>query len=471
MVSQLALGLSAVLIFWLFRRDMRWRRLPSRALWIPGLWLAIVSSRSISFWLSMGREGGGESDNLQGNPINVVFNSALFLAAIVVLHRRGFSWAGFASNNKALVSIFAFFLCSVLWSPFPVPTLKRLIQEFGCVLIAPIVLTEKDPAASLRVIFVRVSYVLFPLSVVFIRYFPHIGRVMSKVSGTQMLSGVTDHKNALGQMTMVLSLVLIWDLMETRNHETSSRTKPEHWARLVSLAIGIYLLIISSSATALASFVFGVVMLFAGKRLARAESAKRLIIAGVLSIVCALALNNIFGIKDRILYALGRDPSLTGRTEIWQEIMEKNTSPIFGAGFRGFWETSEGQSVALTLGTNALLTAHNGYLELYLYGGLVALSLLGIFISSTGLNAVNNLIKGEPLGRLAVLFWPILLLNNVSESVFFLLGPLWFTMLIVTMGSPSENDHVERDNWLVWMANRARQRQRPVSSQSYGGTC
>ena len=82
------------------------------------------------------------------------------------------------------------------------------------------ILTEKDPAASLRVVFVRVSYILFPLSVVFMRYFPDIGRVYSSVSGTQMPCGVTGHKNLLGQMTLVFCLVLLWDLMETWKYKT-----------------------------------------------------------------------------------------------------------------------------------------------------------------------------------------------------------------------------------------------------------
>ena len=193
-----------------------------RALWIPGIWLALASSRPTSFWLAQVGVGGGASSNLEGSPVNVIFNGILFLLAIVVLKRRRFNWAQYALANKALFSIYAFYLCSMLWSPFPVPTVKRVVQEFGIALIAPIVLTEKDPAASLRVVFVRVSYILFPLSVIFIRYFPDIGRVVSSVSGTHMLCGVADHKNSLGQLAMVFCLVLLWDLMETRKHETTS---------------------------------------------------------------------------------------------------------------------------------------------------------------------------------------------------------------------------------------------------------
>jgi len=424
---------------WLSYRDMRWRQLPSPALWIAGLWLAFASSRQLSFWFNVGLGVGGESSNLEGSPINVVFNGGLFLAAVLVLGQRGFRWLKFCSANKALISLYVFFMCSMLWSPFPWPTLRRVVQDFGCVLIGLIILTEKDPAASLRVVFARVSYVLFPLSMVFIRYFPEIGRQISYVSGTHMLCGVTGHKNALGQMTMVFCLVLLWDLMETRKHVTASLENNESWPRLANLGIGLYLLLISSSATALLCFLIGVVLLFTGKRLARMKYARQVIMVGFLSIGCLFTFDHVFGISGRVFEALERDATLTGRTDIWRVTLEKNRGHLVGAGFRGFWETREGESVSLELGTNRLITAHNGYLETYLNGGVVGLFLLGALILSTGLKATRELVKGDPIGRLAVVFWPIALMSNVTESGFFQIGPLWFTMLLVTIDCPWQN--------------------------------
>jgi O-antigen ligase len=436
MLPRLALLLGCAFIAWMLGRDRRWRRLPSRALWVPAIWLALASSRPMSFWLAQVGFGGGASSNLEGSPVNVIFNGSLFLIAILVLSQRKFSWARYALANKALFAVYVFYLCSMLWSPFPVPTVKRVVQEFGHVLIAAVVLTEKDPAASLRVMFVRVSYILFPLSVIFIRYFPAIGRNVSYVSGTHMLCGVADHKNSLGQLAMVFCLVLLWDLMETRKPETTSGTKPERRVRLVNLGIGLYLLVVSNSATALICFVLGVALLFAGGRLAEMRSPRRVFMLGVLSIVLLMTVEQVYGISGHASEVLGRGSGLTGRTEIWRAILQKNTHYLVGAGFRGFWETREGESVSVELGTNRLLTAHNGYLETFVNGGVVALVLLGAFIWSTGFNATSKLVKGEPIGRLAVVFWPILLAYNVTESQFFQSGSIWFAMLLVTIDNP-----------------------------------
>ena len=156
MLPSLALLAGFVLIWWMFREDRRWRELPSTALWVPGIWLALSSSRQLSFWLQQIGFGGGGSSNLEGSPINVVFNTSLFIIALVVLKRRNFSWLQWAFSNKAVVAIYAFFLFSMLWSPFPFPTLKRVIQDFGSALIALIIVTEQDPGAALRVVLVPV---------------------------------------------------------------------------------------------------------------------------------------------------------------------------------------------------------------------------------------------------------------------------------------------------------------------------
>jgi exopolysaccharide production protein ExoQ len=440
MISLLTLAFGFAFVWWLFRMDMRWRKLPSRALWIPGLWLAQSSSRAIGFWLdATGIWRGGGSTNLEGNSINSFFNSSLFIAAIIIANRRRFNWGQFITTNKALFAVFFFFLLSMAWSEFPFPTLKRLVQEFGTVLMVPILLTEKDPNLSFRILFTRVSYVLFPLSVVLIRYFPNVGRNISSVSGTQMVCGVADHKNSLGQLAMVFCLIILWDYFETKKDETAPTGKWEQRARWINFGIGLYLLLVSASATALMCSIVGLVLFFLAPRLARLRNAKVLFMFSAALIVGALLLNQKFGISGQISMAMGRGEKISGRTEIWEKILEKKTDPFVGHGFRGFWETAEGLSVAEELHTNRLVSSHNGYIEIYVQGGYIGILLLVVFLFATGVNAADKLVSGDPIGRLAILFWPILMLYNATESAYFQVGTLWFTMLIVTSRYPRQN--------------------------------
>jgi len=372
----------------------------------------------------------GSQSNLEGSPVNAVFNGGLFILAILILIRRRFNWVQYAFANKGLFLLYAFFLCSAAWSPFPLPSVKRLIQDFGWLLMTPIILTERDPGASLRVVFVRVSYILFAPSIPLMRYFPAIGRVFS-AHGSQMMCGVADHKNSLGQLCFVFCLMLIWDLIETRKGEATS-PRPEPWTRLVNLGIGLYLLNVSSSATSLLCFLFGIVLFVVGKRLAAMRNARRVFILSVLGIVSVLALQQVFHLTSEVSEAFGRGEGMSGRSEIWRVSLKHHTSYLLGTGFRGFWESPDGKATYDELGTGELNTVHNGYIETYLNGGVVGLFFLGVFIWSTGLIATAKLVEKDPIGRLAVVFWPLILVYNLSESQFMMTGPVWHAMLLVT---------------------------------------
>jgi O-antigen ligase len=398
---------------------------------VPAIWLALASSREVSFWWSQLGLGGDESSRLDGNPVNVVFDNGVFIVAVLTLIARRFNWVRYVFANKGLFLFYAFFLLSAVWSPFPLPSVKRWVQEFGWLLIAPIILTEPDPAASLRVMFVRVSYILFPVSIPLIRFFPTIGRTES-YHGSMMVSGVAGHKNSLGQLCFVFCLVLIWDLMETGKREATSPTRPERWPRLVNLGIGLYLLILSTSATSLLCFLFGIVLLVVTKRLAAMKNPHLIFALGALAITSMWILQQTFNLSGDVSEALGRGSGMSGRSEIWRISLKHDTSYLLGAGFRGFWESSEGKATYEELGTGELLSAHNGYLQTYLEGGVVGLFLLGVFLWSTGLSAITKLVEGNPLGRLAVVFWPLILVYNLTESQFMITGPVWYTMLLVT---------------------------------------
>ncbi len=109
MQPNLALAATAVLIFWLYRRDLRLRELPSRALWIPAVWLAIVGSRAVSLWLAALGMNPSAADTLEGSvegsPLDLVVFLALMVASVAVLARRGFSWGAFVGTNKLLIVI------------------------------------------------------------------------------------------------------------------------------------------------------------------------------------------------------------------------------------------------------------------------------------------------------------------------------------------------------------------------------
>src|SRR5438552_3596576 len=134
MSGQLILYACWGFIAWLFYQDMAWRKIGSKALLIPGAFIAIQGSRPVSYWFGYG--GGSES-----NPVNtlvavVMIGSAIYLASKHVV------WGEAFRRNKLLFLLYGYLLLSCLWSEQPGNSFKRLLKDFACVLIALVFLTE-----------------------------------------------------------------------------------------------------------------------------------------------------------------------------------------------------------------------------------------------------------------------------------------------------------------------------------------
>jgi O-antigen ligase len=406
-----------------------WQKAGSWALMVPGIWLAILGSRPVSYWF--GSESG--SSDVEGNPINTFTFAVLIVAAVLVLRKRGLAWGALIQRNKLLFLIYFYFAMSAFWSDMPFVSLKRLIKDFGCVLAALVILTEKNPAEAVRTLFARVSYLLFPLSVVFIRYFPEIGRQPTR-AGENMFTGVTTQKNTLGEVVFVFGLIILWDLIEIHKGENRPGKKSAMLIRLGMILMGLWLLVTCDSQTSLLCLTLGVFIFWAAGRLLRMQNGKPVLIASLVAVTCLMAADKTFGFSEIIIKALGRNPTLTGRTDIWRVVLEQRTDPLIGQGFLVFWDSDKGRAVGDAL--MKINSTHNGYLEMYVDGGLVGDILLALLLLVFGNRVINRLFTENPLGRIGLVFWVLAIIYNLSESSFFRLDPLWFILLLVIIECP-----------------------------------
>jgi exopolysaccharide production protein ExoQ len=75
----------------------------------------------------------------------------------------------------------------------------------------------------------------------------------------------------------------------------------------------------------------------------------------------------LFGGPGSVFQALGRNSTLTGRTDIWAAVLPMARNPLVGAGFESFWlSPSVHQRLADLFPGLPLNEAHNGYIEVYL---------------------------------------------------------------------------------------------------------
>src|SRR5208337_4048948 len=107
----------------------------------------------------------------------------------------------------------------------------------------------------------------------------------------------------------------------------------------------------------------------------------------------------------QLLNMLGRDASLTGRTNLWTAVMIAiGRRPLLGYGYDAFWQGLRGESLQAAINAGWLpIHSHNGYLELALGLGIPGLALFGLIYISLVTSALRYLRRTTG----ATARWPI----------------------------------------------------------------
>src|SRR5579863_180389 len=173
-------GLIVCLIFiaLLLYRDSKRRPRLSWALWIPTFFLLVVGSRPLGNWIGgVGSwDGHGLANDAAGSPVDQIFFFSVIISCLVIANLRHVQWGKLFAANTPLMLFYLYFVISIAWSEDPVGSSKRLFKDFGMLFVISVILSEKHPLEAVRAVYVRCACVLFPLSAVFIKWFPNIAR-------------------------------------------------------------------------------------------------------------------------------------------------------------------------------------------------------------------------------------------------------------------------------------------------------
>ena len=431
--QRLALFLTLALIVFLFRRDIREKPNVSGALWLPLLWLVLDCSRPVSAWLNIfGLHVSGAASAEEGSPLDAFFYLALATAGFCVLIKRQLDLSEIVRNNPWLIAFFLYCFISIAWSDYPLSSFKRWIKILSHPIMALIVLTEPDPEEALRRLMKRCAYVVVPVSILFIKYYPELGQSYDEW-GMVTNNGVSTGKNMLGADCLILGFFFFWHLLQTWRTERNTRRRNE--LRLIAgFLLGIsWLLRQAHSATStICLFVAILIVVFVGIRSNKNSIGTYTLAALVLLIAAELA----FGISGRLSESLGRGSDLTGRTVLWAHVLKFQPNPILGTGFESFWMGERRERIAELYNNWRPGGAHNGYLDTYLDLGLIGLSILIGLLIATFWKIRLELFRNFEWGRYQLGFLAAVVLRAWTEETFGTYGPLWFVFYIIALDYP-----------------------------------
>jgi O-antigen ligase len=421
MPPQAAALTCALFIAYLLWFDRRRRDEVSAAVWIPILWMLFAGSRYLSQWLDIGHAVTMTAEDYsEGSPLDRVVFLALTLAACWVLVWRRLDWLRLIGRNKWILLFFMFGVISLLWADDPLVAFKRWVKGFGNLAMALVLLSERRPYEALGFALRRLAFVLIPLSVLFIRFYPELGRTYHH--GTPMFTGVAFSKNSLGQLCLLLGTYFCWEIVFRRLKLTTQITWVRLLIYLVILGMIAWILLIADSATSLA-LMLAAACIMALARLPAMVRQPPLFIGMV--IVGALVLGLLewlFGIKAQVIQLLGRDPDLTSRTPVWRMLIDMVENPWIGAGYEMFWSGERLTAIWARMGFEAggIIQAHNGYIETYLNLGIIGVLLLVFGILAGLLDAASQLRHRSEYAHamLRISFILLALVYNYTEAAY-----------------------------------------------------
>jgi exopolysaccharide production protein ExoQ len=433
-------------IAFLFRRDIRERPNVTGALWIPLVWMLIICSRQPSEWLYTFGFHLGATSLEEGSPLDACVYFALIAAGAYVLGKRHVQLSEIFRNNQWLTIFFVYCFLAILWSDFPFVAFKRWIKVLGHPLMALIVLTESDPGEALTRLMKRCAYVIVPVSILFIKYYPQWGRGFSNWTGEAYNTGITLDKNALGADCLILGYFFFWHLLETRQLERSRERRNELLLTTGFLAAIWWLFSMAHSSTSLVSCVLGIVVAaFLGLRFVDRRLTGTYLVCAVLIFVLA---ESAFDVWGHFLQFFGKDQTLTDRTAIWHDVLQISINPFLGAGFESFW-LGDRLKIMWAKWPYHPNQAHNGYIETYLNLGLIGLLLLIALLIATFWKSRRELLTNFQFGRFRLGFLVAIIAYNWTEAAFKNISSLWFVFYIIAMDYPQRHLAITRQSVLA----------------------
>jgi O-antigen ligase len=334
-------------------------------------------------------------------------------------------------HSAPILLFFGYCLISLLWSDYPDVAFKRWNKAIGDWVMVLIVWTDPQPVTALKRVLARITYTLIPLSILFIRYYPDLGRTYGRWVGEVHYNGVTTDKNALGAICLLFGIASVWRVLNLLSDEPQDTGRRRHLVvQGVILAMILWLFSILDSMTSLSCFLLATSVLIATHFRIFARS-RFLIHCLVLVTVLIPVSVVLFGVSPDILHAMGRKPSLTERTDIWAMVINLIPNRWLGAGYESFWLGPRLDAMISNVTKWWVPNqSHNGYLEIFANLGWLGVGCLAVVIIWGYYRVIRAWRQNLPASNLMLAYFVAGLIFNLTEAAFFrMMIPVWLFFL------------------------------------------
>lgn len=432
MSPSLALLLICIVITILLYMERKSNPDASLATWVPTCWMLICGSRPVGRWFygdSLFLSYGGDE---AGSGIDRLVLSVLILLASVIIIKRRVNWSAIFKDNMWLIIFYLYLGVSISWSDYEYVSLKRWIRLITTIPIAIVILSERNPFNALVSVFRRCAYILIPLSIVLIKYFRDYGVEYARWSGKLMWIGVATQKNSLGIICAFSIFVLFWNIYISEKSGKSWMDKIQLFTDALVCVLAIGLLVgpgRAYSATSIVALTIGVFTLILLKYspLFKRNLIKNLRIYLMIFIAGCLALFQ--SIMTMVSQIVGRSDTFTGRTDIWEAVLDiANKHPFIGVGYGSFWGLRD--EIFDKFG---IKQAHNGYLDVYLVSGAIGLVFLFLALFEFTRKVQRENLFSQQWCFFSLSFAIMILLFNICETAFVNTGYLWNILILLNI--------------------------------------
>ncbi|ACC83807.1 O-antigen ligase family protein [Nostoc punctiforme] len=352
-----------------------------------------------------------------------IFRLLFTLTYIVSLSLISLRWkkAAYAfSKDKFIWILIGVCALSSFWSLEPETTIRRVIalagtSIFGLYLASRYTLKQQLKLCAYMLV---ISIIMCLLFVIFI---PQYG--IDPVFNSWR--GIFSTKNILGKRFVLSAAVFLFLAM------TNKENRWFFWLGYITSGL---LILLSQSATSAGNFIIITVAFLVYYRILNLKFKIMIPVLTLLSTV-GIAFYYWFILQaDAILGSVGKDTTLTGRSELWPVVLEMIAKkPWLGYGYGAFWTANNSESSIIIQAVQwDAPNAHNGFLDLWL-----ALGLLGFLVFTIGF--VINLLRAIYLTR-----W-----NQTSESIWLLVNLTFIILSNLTETTMLEQNSIE---WILYVS-------------------